>query len=84
MRGASLSWLDFQFALHAMKFAISSTTFINNTALILPRRTWYGILIAGFLPAAVFGQTAFTWQQIKDKFEAANPDRKSTRLNSSH
>ena len=79
MRGASLSWLDFQFALHAMKFAISSTTFINNTALILPRRTWYGILIAGFLPAAVFGQTAFTWQQIKDKFEAANPTLKAAK-----
>ena len=37
-------------------------------------------LIAGFLPAAAFAQTAFTWQQIKDKFEAANPTLKAAQL----
>jgi len=37
-------------------------------------------LIAGFLPAAAFAQTPFTWQQIKDKFEAANPTLKAAQL----
>ena len=34
------------------------------------------ILLAG-LPIALPAQTAFTWQQIKDKFEAANPTLKA-------
>jgi cobalt-zinc-cadmium efflux system outer membrane protein len=42
---------------------------------------WYGILITGLLPASLFAQTAFTWQQIKDKFEAANPTLKAAQLN---
>jgi len=42
---------------------------------------WHGILIAGFLPATILGQTAFTWQQIKEKFEAANPTLKAAQLN---
>ena len=48
------------------------------------RRTCHQILIAGLLPASVFAQTgltAFTWQQIKDKFEAANPTLKAAQLN---
>ena len=57
-----------------MKIATSKTT-------ILPRRARYGILVAGFLPATVFAQTAFTWQQIKDRFEAANPTLKAAQLN---
>jgi cobalt-zinc-cadmium efflux system outer membrane protein len=49
---------------------------------IAPSNTvWLGILIAGSLPAPVFAQTAFTWQQIKDKFEAANPTLKAAQLN---
>ena len=51
-----------------MKIAISNTR-------------WHGILIAGFLPATIFAQTVFTWQQIKDKFEAANPTLKAAQLN---
>jgi cobalt-zinc-cadmium efflux system outer membrane protein len=39
------------------------------------------ILAAGFLPAVVFAQTPFTWEQIEDKFEAANPTLKAARLN---
>ena len=39
------------------------------------------ILVAGFLPALVFAQTPFTWQQIEDRFEAANPTLKAARLN---
>ena len=39
------------------------------------------ILIAGFLPAAALAQTTFTWQQIKDKFEATNPTLKAAQTN---
>jgi outer membrane protein, heavy metal efflux system len=46
----------------------------------MPRLTNY-IFIAGFLPVSVFAQTAFTWQQIKEKFEAANPTLKAAQLN---
>jgi cobalt-zinc-cadmium efflux system outer membrane protein len=48
------------------------------------RRTCHQILIAGLLPASIFAQTAlttFTWQQIKDKFEAVNPTLKAAQLN---
>ena len=45
------------------------------------RRACGAILAAGFLPAVVRAQTAFTWQQIKDKFEAANPTLKAAQLN---
>ncbi|MDR3699483.1 MAG: TolC family protein [Candidatus Sulfopaludibacter sp.] len=37
------------------------------------------ILFAGLLPAGVFAQTSYTWQQIKDKFEATNPTLKAAR-----
>jgi cobalt-zinc-cadmium efflux system outer membrane protein len=40
------------------------------------------ILIAGFLPITVLAQTtAFTWDQIKAKFEAANPTLKANQAN---
>jgi cobalt-zinc-cadmium efflux system outer membrane protein len=39
------------------------------------------IVLAGMPMAMVSAQTAFTWQQIKDKFEAANPTLKAARLN---
>ena len=39
------------------------------------------ILAAVLLPSAAFGQPTLTWQQIKDKFEAANPTLKSAQLN---
>jgi cobalt-zinc-cadmium efflux system outer membrane protein len=45
------------------------------------RRTCSAILAAGFLPAVVFAQAPFTWQQIKDKFEGANPTLKAAQLN---
>ena len=45
------------------------------------RRISYAILAAGILPATVLAQTAFTWQQIKDKFEAANPTLKAAQDN---
>ncbi len=39
------------------------------------------VLAAGMLPAAAFAQTAFTWQQIAQKFEATNPTLKANQLN---
>ena len=35
------------------------------------------ILVAGILPAAAYAQTALTWQQIKQNFEATNPTLKA-------
>jgi cobalt-zinc-cadmium efflux system outer membrane protein len=37
-------------------------------------------LIACFIPAAGFAQSALTWQQIEDKFVAANPNLKAAQL----
>ncbi len=39
------------------------------------------ILIAGMPLATLSAQTAFTWQQVKDKFETANPTLKAAQLN---
>src|SRR5579863_9150519 len=39
------------------------------------------VLVAGLLPAPASAQTAFTWQQIVQKFEATNPTMKANRLN---
>src|ERR1019366_3902487 len=39
------------------------------------------VLVAGLLPAGAFAQTAFTWQQLMQKFEATNPTMKANRLN---
>jgi cobalt-zinc-cadmium efflux system outer membrane protein len=39
------------------------------------------VLVAGLLPAGAFAQTAFTWQQIVQKFEATNPTVKANQLN---
>lgn len=51
------------------------------------RRSWPAggfslvlLVTLGFAQDAL-SQTAFTWQQIKDKFEAANPTLKAARLN---
>jgi cobalt-zinc-cadmium efflux system outer membrane protein len=64
-----------------MKIAPSNATVIKTTKRIWPLRACYGILIAAFLPATVFGQTPYTWEQIKVKFEAANPTLKAAQLN---
>jgi len=39
------------------------------------------IILAGLQIATLSAQTAFTWQQIKDKFEAVNPTLKAAQLN---
>jgi cobalt-zinc-cadmium efflux system outer membrane protein len=38
-------------------------------------------LVTASIPAALYAQTALTWQQVKDKFEAANPTLKAAQLN---
>lgn len=42
---------------------------------------WRAIALTGLLSASALGQTAFTWQQIKDKFAAVNPTLKAAQLN---
>jgi cobalt-zinc-cadmium efflux system outer membrane protein len=64
-----------------MKVATLNVAVKVNTTRIFLRAACYGILIAGFLPATVFAQTGFTWQQIKDKFAAKNPTLKAAQLN---
>ena len=39
------------------------------------------VLLAGMLPAGAFAQTAYTWQQLVQKFEATNPTMKANQLN---
>lgn len=38
----------------------------------LSRRLFLGILLSAALAQSVFAQTALTWQEIRQKFEAAN------------
>ncbi len=38
------------------------------------------VLLLAAIPAALSAQTALTWQQVKDKFEAANPTLKAAQL----
>jgi cobalt-zinc-cadmium efflux system outer membrane protein len=38
------------------------------------------LLLAGCLARAAFAQTALTWQQVRDKFEAANPTLQAGQL----
>ena len=45
------------------------------------QRTRNAIIFAGLLPTAALAQTAFSWQQIKEKFEATNPTLKAAQLN---
>jgi len=43
--------------------------------------TRYLCAFLGLLPPAAFGQAAFTWEQVKEKFEAANPTLKAAQAN---
>ena len=38
------------------------------------------ILIAGLLATRVLAQNTFTWQQVKDRFEATNPTMLAARI----
>jgi outer membrane protein, heavy metal efflux system len=49
----------------------------------MPRRIWrlsMAIVLGGFPGGEAMAQTALSWQQVRDKFEAANPTLKSARL----
>jgi cobalt-zinc-cadmium efflux system outer membrane protein len=41
---------------------------------------YFAIAALGFLPATAFAQTGFTWQQIKEKFQATNPTLQAAKL----
>lgn len=45
------------------------------------KRFCIGLLLAGCLRHNLFAQTALTWQQIEDKFEATNPTLKAAHVN---
>jgi outer membrane protein, heavy metal efflux system len=45
------------------------------------RRFSVGLLLASCLRQSAVAQQGFTWQQIKDKFEAGNPTLKAVQLN---
>ena len=53
----------------------------SRSTTTLLRLACHGILLAGLLPVTLAAQTTFTWQQIKDKFAAANPTLKAAQLN---
>ncbi|MGA3095540.1 MAG: TolC family protein [Bryobacteraceae bacterium] len=54
---------------------------MRRTNRILPHCALYWILTAACPPTAAFAQTALTWQQVKDRFAAANPTLKAAQLN---
>ncbi|HTX40101.1 MAG TPA: TolC family protein [Bryobacteraceae bacterium] len=45
------------------------------------RRLWLGMTAVGILANGAWGQQALTWQQVREKFEAANPTLKASQLN---
>src|SRR5260370_35846396 len=49
----------------------------RNIARLLLQHRRNGRVIVGLMQTAAFGQTASTWQQLKDKFEATNPTLKA-------
>jgi cobalt-zinc-cadmium efflux system outer membrane protein len=64
-----------------MKMTTSHTAVHRSARRVRCLGPCYGLLIAGLLPATAFAQTAFTWQQIKDKFAVANPTLKAAQMN---
>jgi outer membrane protein, heavy metal efflux system len=57
---------------------MKSTTSVDGKATQrLYRIVWRAILAAALLPGIVRAQTTLTWEQIKAKFEAANPTLKA-------
>lgn len=53
----------------------------GNTASRLRQSTLNVILVTAVLQVNALAQTALTWQQIKERFEAANPTLKAAQLN---
>jgi cobalt-zinc-cadmium efflux system outer membrane protein len=64
-----------------MRIVKSTRNVERKTRARLCKRAVKAIVVAGFIASPVFAQTTLTWQQIKDKFEAANPTLKAAQLN---
>jgi cobalt-zinc-cadmium efflux system outer membrane protein len=60
-----------------MKMAKTIPIGKRNVARLVLHHTRNVSVIVGLMQTAVFGQTAYTWQQLKDRFEAANPTLKA-------
>jgi cobalt-zinc-cadmium efflux system outer membrane protein len=64
-----------------MKMAKTRPTSKRNIARLSLQRTRNASVIVGLIQTAALGQTVYTWQQLKNKFEAANPTLKAVQLN---
>jgi cobalt-zinc-cadmium efflux system outer membrane protein len=60
---------------------MSDTVIKGNAQRIWLRRTGRELLMAGILPAVALAQSPLTWEQIKNKFETANPTLRAAQLN---
>ena len=58
----------------------STTSFDGKATQRLYRIVWRAIVAAALLPGIVRAQTTLTWEQIKAKFEAANPTLKANQV----
>ena len=58
----------------------STTSVDGKAAQRLCRIVWRAILAAALLPGIARAQTTLTWEQIKAKFEAANPTLKANQV----
>jgi outer membrane protein, heavy metal efflux system len=56
------------------------TTLEGKSKWRIERRSLHLMVAVGLLPAMGFSQTAFTWDQIKEKFVAVNPTLKAAAL----
>src|ERR1700676_3947195 len=63
-----------------MSLMKSTTSVGSKAAQRLYRIVWRAILVAALLPGIVRAQTTLTWEQIKAKFEAANPTLKASQV----
>jgi len=54
---------------------------LKEKARYVGRSGWIALAVLGVLPRTIQGQTAFTWQEIKAQFAAANPTLKAAQLN---
>src|SRR5579863_7914830 len=64
-----------------MKTVMSDTVIKGNAQRIWLRRPGRELLMAGILPAVALAQSPLTWEQIKNKFETANPTLRAAQLN---
>jgi cobalt-zinc-cadmium efflux system outer membrane protein len=68
--------------MNALLFPIPPTIMRTSPTPVrpLPPRARSAILLAGLLQATATAQTSLTWQEIKTKFEAANPTLRAVQL----